>query len=415
MGPRARLRRRLRPALALIALIGALGVPVTARASDSVTLSLAPTTLSASGGLVAITAHFSTPASSACTLEVRGSSRVWPCSAQPVMRVTPNTSASPETAPLEVTITDGASLTHASASVALAAAQPGTYVALGDSYASGEGNPGVGWVDRSGVASATVNATDGCDRSAQAYPVLVARWLSAHATSAPLSFLACSGATTTDLDPASPAAAEGLAGAGGNHDEGPQLDDTAELASAQVVTVTIGGNDLYFVPVLLTCVTIPDWCSASSPVPAVRDLRSNITHLSVALAATYHQVRVLAPLARIVVVAYPRLVPEARALTRATLARGCAGLRGDALLYLSRAETSLNNVITRAASASGLILANPNAGAGSFASSGGHSLCSSRSWFNPLDLRHPRYSFHPNAAGQRALANAVEAALSSSH
>ena len=413
MGPDSRFRRRLRRVLPLIILISGLAVPVAARASEPVTLTLAPTALSASGGLVAVSAHFSSPPSPTCTLQNRGSSRVWPCSAPAVMRVAPNQSANPATVALDVTVTDGASVTHLSATVALGGAQPGAYVALGDSYASGDGNPGGGWVDRSGVASADVNATDGCDRSALAYPVLVAHWLSAHGTSAPLSFLACSGATTADLYPASPAPAEGLAGAGGNHDEGPQLDDAAELASAHVVTVTVGGNDLYFAPVLLTCVTVPDWCSASSPVPAVRDLRANITRLASALAATYHQVRVLAPLARIVVVSYPRLIPVVRSLTRSNLTRGCAGLRGEALIYLSRAETALNNVITKATSTNGFSLANPNAGTGSFASGGGHSLCSARPWFNRLDLRHPRYSFHPNASGQRALANAVEATLGS--
>ena len=413
MGPDRRFRRRHRSPLTLIVLVIALAVPVAAHASETVTLSLAPTSLSASGGLVAVTAHFSSPPGAACTFHARGSTRVWPCSAQPVMRVAPNQSASSETVSLNVTITDGASVSYANADVTLAGVQTGAYVALGDSYASGEGNPGRGWVDRSGVVSATASATDGCDRSSLAYPELVTRWLADQGTSAPLSFLACSGATTTDLYPGSPAAGDGLAGPGGNHDEGPQLADAAELATAQFVTVTVGGNDLYFVPVLFTCVTMPDWCTGSSPVPAVRDLRANITRLGGALAATLHEVRVVAPLARIVVVAYPRLVPIARALTRAIRARGCAGLRGAALLYLSRAETALNNVITRAASTNGLNLANPNEGAGSFASGGGHSLCGARPWFNPLDLRHPRYSFHPNAAGQRAMANAVEAALRS--
>jgi lysophospholipase L1-like esterase len=412
MGPDSRFRRRHRPTLLfLIVLIIGLAVPISARAAEPATLSINPTTLPPSGGLVAIAVHFATAPSSACTLGTNRSTRLWPCSTQPVIRVAANVNANPETVPVDVTITDGLRISHASTTVSLAAPVPGAYVALGDSYASGEGNPAGGWVDRSGVVVANVNATDGCDRSADAYPVLVARQLAAQATSAPLSFLACSGATTTDLLPTSPAASEGLAGAGGDHGEGPQLGDSAELGGAQLVTLTIGGNDLYFVPVMLTCFTIPDWCTSSSPVPAVRDLRANIARLGSALAATYQQVQVLAPHARIIVVSYPRLVPVARSLARAILERGCAGLRGEALIYLSRAETALNNVITKAASASGLTLADPNVGAGSFASGGGHTLCGATPWFNPLDLRHPRYSFHPNVAGQRALANAVESAL----
>ena len=52
-----------------------------------------------------------------------------------------------------------------------------TYVALGDSYSSGEGNPGLQpapWLNTSGLAS---TANDGCDRSAESYPALVDTWL----------------------------------------------------------------------------------------------------------------------------------------------------------------------------------------------------------------------------------------------
>jgi len=68
-----------------------------------------------------------------------------------------------------------------------------TYVALGDSYASGEGNPGSRpdqWLSASGVPWAS---KDGCDRSPVAYPVLVAK-VEEYGSS--IAFAACSGAVT---------------------------------------------------------------------------------------------------------------------------------------------------------------------------------------------------------------------------
>ena len=74
------------------------------------------------------------------------------------------------------------------------------YVALGDSYSSGEGNPGPTgsqWLSPSG---ASWSGDDGCHRSAAAYPVAVNSWLPS--TKLPpmgFRFVACSGALTPDI------------------------------------------------------------------------------------------------------------------------------------------------------------------------------------------------------------------------
>ena len=59
MGPHSRFRRRRRSILCVIVLVAVLAAPVTARASETATGSINPTTLSASGGLVTITVHYS--------------------------------------------------------------------------------------------------------------------------------------------------------------------------------------------------------------------------------------------------------------------------------------------------------------------------------------------------------------------
>jgi hypothetical protein len=95
------------------------------------------------------------------------------------------------------------------------ASQPtATYVALGDSFASGDGIKAQGWVNHSGVADRSSVANDGCDRSSEGYPELVGKWLQGQSLLGPMtfSFLACSGATTTDVWSGSPSRHDGLIG-----------------------------------------------------------------------------------------------------------------------------------------------------------------------------------------------------------
>lgn len=101
------------------------------------------------------------------------------------------------------------------------------YVAMGDSYSSGEGNSGfeVG-TDEDGVNE--------CHRSQYAYP----HWLqqTPGLTLDSMNFVACSGATTEDV----------LYGdeEEGNWGEGPQVDALSE--DTEIVTITMGGNDIGF-------------------------------------------------------------------------------------------------------------------------------------------------------------------------
>ena len=118
------------------------------------------------------------------------------------------------------------------AQTASAAPRPARgYVAMGDSFSSGEGT---------GVYDASSN-NDGnnCHRSPLAYgPLLRAE----NTRLRPLSFVACSGATTQDFYKASTTDLR----------EGPQLG--ALKKNTRVVTLTIGGNDAVFAPVAKACV-----------------------------------------------------------------------------------------------------------------------------------------------------------------
>lgn len=126
---------------------------------------------------------------------------------------------------------------------------PAAYVAMGDSFSSGEG---VGSYE-AGSDAPNVNM---CHRSSQSYPRVIAADLNLGSTA----FVACSGATTNTLF-------EG-GSASGAWGEPPQMD--ALSATTQRVTLTIGGNDLGFADVLNSCVNSPKnngWgCSNDSTI-----------------------------------------------------------------------------------------------------------------------------------------------------
>ena len=112
-----------------------------------------------------------------------------------------------------------------------AATQPLTVVAVGDSYASGEGAIGSGWTDAS------------CHVSSLAGPANAASLLNAVRTTS-FTSLACSGATTT-----------GLAGQLSSLGSGP----------IDALTVSIGGNDIGFAGIVTACMLPAPNCTLSDP------------------------------------------------------------------------------------------------------------------------------------------------------
>jgi lysophospholipase L1-like esterase len=281
-----------------------------------------------------------------------------------------------------------------------------TYVALGDSYSSGEGNPGpqaTPWLDTSGVAS---TADDGCHRSAKSYPALVNTWLKSDRTLSQLSFhfVACSGATTGDLWDS---------GATPNGKESQQLGWTAALARARIVTVSIGGNDLNFSDILTNCVVGPPvhTCDEHSNDGWIADLHKNIEALEPTLVSTYRKIEALAPHAALYVVGYPFLFPPQPSTIQQNVS--CprrADIAPNGIGYLASSEQALAAVISQAASEAKAHFVNPNTpGPSSFS---GHSVCAKHPWIiRPHLATNQVFSFHPNAQGQAAFADLVESAI----
>ncbi|WP_182525038.1 SGNH/GDSL hydrolase family protein [Nocardioides dongkuii] len=225
-----------------------------------------------------------------------------------------------------------------------ATAKP-VYVALGDSYASGVGT---GAYRDDGTT---------CRRSSAAYPALAARALGYR-----LRFRACAGATVAHVTAA-------------------QLG--ALRRSTRYVTLSVGGNDAGFAGVLTTCAT-PWWLGdcERAVAGARRFVRDSLTRR---LQTLYAEVRRRAPLARVVVVGYPRIF----------MGEDCdAGtwFSADEQRRLNGTADLLNARLGAAARGAGFAFADPTS------AFRGHAVCDEAEWVNGLSFPVAE-SYHPHRAG----------------
>ncbi len=295
------------------------------------------------------------------------------------------------------------------------------YVALGDSYASGEGLP---------PFVPGTDSADGCHRSeSRSYPALLAR--SGRRAFAPATSVACSGAVTADLLATTPGSSEP-----------PQIG--ALSASTRTVTVTIGGNDAGFGVVIGDCVysPVPAVQAGLSGSPGCRDrddlaVSTRIAALAggagapivpgvVPLPTLLAQIQAAAPRATIYLTGYPRLLGR-----QVTDAAGCR-VSEVAPLYITGPDArwihtkagELNRAISGAAKrarAAGVDVRYVDVAA----AMRGHNVCDRKAaWVNGIVLtatdpsQPPRLSaasFHPTARGQRAYADAVLQVVPSWH
>ncbi|MBV9795456.1 MAG: SGNH/GDSL hydrolase family protein [Actinobacteria bacterium] len=233
-----------------------------------------------------------------------------------------------------------------SASAQTAAASGAHYVALGDSYSSGDGAGNYG-------------SSGSCYRSANAYPQ---QWANANAP-ASFAFVACSGATTSDVL---------------------SSQVSALSASTTLVSISIGGNDVGFASVMETCVLE----STSSCENAVAGAEAKVASpLPGELDSVLQTIRKDAPAARIVVLGYPDLYDLSRS-------SGCIGLSTADRTALDQGADQLDSAVAAAAARNGDTFADVRS---QFA---GHEICDgSSSWLNSVTWPIEE-SYHPNASGQ---------------
>ncbi|GAA1596888.1 SGNH/GDSL hydrolase family protein [Actinoplanes couchii] len=215
------------------------------------------------------------------------------------------------------------------------------YAALGDSYSSGVGAP-----SQTGI----------CLRSNHSY---ASRW-AARNNPATFQFLACSGATTDDV----------RAG------QIPALKSGADL-----ISITVGGNDAGFAPTVVTCLTASDSACAAK----VNQGKAYVANtLPGKLDATYAAIRAKAPGAKVIVLSYPLIFDTAAVICEMSVAKRKA---------INDGARVLDEMIEQRAEAAGFVYAEVR---DEFS---GHGVCSKSRYLNGLTIVPPQNSYHPNSSG----------------
>lgn len=261
------------------------------------------------------------------------------------------------------------------------AAGPDRYVALGDSYTSGPGIPNQ--TPESGA----------CRRSDHNYPHLVAAGLGA----VRFTDVSCAGATTAAMAEPQP-----LPGGLTNR---PQFD--ALGPDVGLVTVGIGGNDVGFAELAVTCAALSFLFPLGAPcrhhyTRHGDEVGARLTAAAPRVAAVLAGIRRRAPAARILVVGYPVILPAAGA--------GCWPLMPIAIgdvAWLRSVEAQLNTLLAEAAAAAGATFVD------TYTSSVGHDVCRlpGRKWVEGFVPTAPASAVHPNGLGMANTARRILAAL----
>ena len=218
------------------------------------------------------------------------------------------------------------------------------YVALGDSYSSGVGAPG-----QRGL----------CLQSPNGYPGQFAT------RNEPKSFtnLSCGGAVTSDVR---------------------NLQVPLMSSSADLISITIGGNDAGFAPTVLGCQISSDAACADKVAQARDDIENT---LPAKLDSTYQAIHAKARSATVVVLGYPLLFDTSWVLC------GITGMSLAKRRALNSGAEVLNNLIRDRATAAGFLFSDVR---DEFAD---HGICAASPYLNGLTVIPPQNSFHPNQSG----------------
>ncbi len=269
-------------------------------------------------------------------------------------------------------------LTAASASAA--PGLRGDYVALGDSYTSGPAIP------NQDIAAGQ------CYRSDHNYPHLVAPTLGATA----FRDASCSGAQTKDMT--------GIQTADVGPDNPPQFNRLN--SNTRLVTLGIGGNDIGFVSIFEDCASPTPTghpCRDHYVVNGHDELRQRIAATAPKVTAVLKGIKARSPQAKILVVGYPAIFPDT--------GTGCwpqMPLAPDDVPYLRGIEKALNGMLAKTAAANHATYVD------TYTPSIGHDACQPLTinrWIEPVVPNQPAAPVHPNAAGERGMADAVLATL----
>ena len=250
------------------------------------------------------------------------------------------------------------------------AARAANYVALGDSYAAGPIIP-------------NQIAPLGCLKSDHNYAHLAAPTIGLTLKDA-----TCSGAKTDDMTESQSTELGSVP---------PQFDSLSSETTR--VSLTIGGNDIGFSEVALSCITINPFstpCKDKYTAGGKDQIAERIAATAPKVAAVLQGIHTRSPSAKVFVVNYAAIFPETGFGCWPQMPIGF----GD-VPYLRSKEKELNAMLATQAAANGATLVNW------YNASIGHDACkgSSTRWVEPVVPSNPAAPIHPNLAGMTGAAN----------
>jgi hypothetical protein len=242
------------------------------------------------------------------------------------------------------------------------------YVALGDSFSSGEGVPPFG-------SSTAITGVNECHRSSKAYPGLIDQ-IGAYDLNL-TAFRACSGAKMENITTT------------GQYNESAQVSSLSD--ETDFVTITIGGNDVEFREVGYTCnydhgtSNCLDQLTTSTQIATSQGFRDDLYD-------TLEAVELAAPNAGVIVNGYPYILSTP----------GDSYPCGWAFQTISTAEQEaieglvdeVNDALSDTATLLGMVYIDPRA------SFHGHYPCHSYPYIQGVNLGSTAYSYHPTEEGQ---------------
>lgn len=278
---------------------------------------------------------------------------------------------------------------------------PDQYVAIGDSYQSGEG--------AGDYSENTDDDNNQCHRSANAYPWLLTR--EPDPLPLELKFVACSGAVIDDLTTTE------IRTDDVPYNEGAQLDNLND--STALATVGIGGNDLDFSGTLKGCVTVQSLPTGSCEdaydddvvdrLLALQD-RSGPNGLN-RFQRLYDTIRSKAPRGKVLVLGYPRIFAYdggddfSSILDILPNDGRCNNIRVSDQIWMNEKIKLLNSAIESSARSMGA------RNVSLYEVSDGNEVCADDpAFFNGLKLPTIE-SFHPTGYGHERIADAIRTRL----
>ncbi|HSS04859.1 MAG TPA: SGNH/GDSL hydrolase family protein [Solirubrobacterales bacterium] len=216
--------------------------------------------------------------------------------------------------------------------------------------------------------------------------------LAAPSIGLPLRDPSCSGATTADMT--NPQSTE----LGTNPPQFNSLD-----AETTRVSLTIGGNDIGFSEVALSCVTVNPFstpCKDKYDSGGKDQIAERIAATAPKVAAVLQGIHARSPAAKVFVVNYAAIFPETGFGCWPQMPIGF----GD-VPYLRSKEKELNAMLATQAAANGATLVNW------YNASIGHDACkgSSTRWVEPVVPTNPAAPIHPNERGMQGAAGILAA------